>query len=116
MIRVDIRPRARNGRRGARARSCPSHLQWLRGRPCAVASTECAGAIVAAHVDHAGGKGTGLKVEDRHAIPLCDAHHREQHQHGWRTFERKHRLDGVALAAEYWRLSPHRRKYEERER
>jgi hypothetical protein len=88
-------------------------LQWLRGRPCALVDRGgCSGPIVAAHVDHAGGKGTGTKVADRYAVPMCDGHHREQHQRGWRTFERRYAFDAIAAAAEYWRLSPHRLKFE----
>jgi hypothetical protein len=113
LARVDTRPRRQNSRRADEERRFPVHLQWLRGRPCAVAqSGGCAGKIEAAHVDHAGGKGIALKVSDRHAIPLCHEHHREQHQHGWMTFEAKHRLDATAAAAAYARVSPHRAKWE----
>lgn len=115
MIRVDIRPRARNSNRRAETKSCPGHLKWLRGRCCALeARGGCSGRIVAAHVDHAGGKGIGTKVADYHAIPLCDGHHREQHQRGWASFELAYSFDAVVSAAVYWRTSPHRAKFEAR--
>lgn len=85
--------------------------QWLRGRPCAVENRECKGPMVAAHVDHAGGKGMGTKVADMNCIPLCDGHHQEQHK-GWRSFETKYRINAVALAQAYWRAWPGRAKWE----
>jgi hypothetical protein len=88
--------------------------QWLRGRPCACGGhKDCSGPIVAAHVDHAGGKGVGTKVADQHCIPLSDACHRRQHSVGWRTFERTlPGGDAVTLSAEYWRAWPGRIAWE----
>lgn len=106
-MRVDTRPRKKNAGR-APWRIARSYLQWLRGRPCAADGTFCDGDIQAAHVDHAGGKGMGLKVADRHAIPLCAAHHARQHSKGWHTFE-KECLGGksaVAMADAYWNAWP----------
>jgi hypothetical protein len=88
-MRVDTRPRKRNAPRIAE-KHCPAFLQWLRGREClAIGCGEemCAGKIEAAHVDYAGGKGMGTKVADRHAVPLCSAHHRLQHSGGWPWFD-----------------------------
>jgi hypothetical protein len=106
-MRVDVRPRKRNAPRPAE-KVAHGYLQWLRGRPCAMAYTNlCQGPMVAAHVDHAGGKGMGTKVADRHAIPLCDWHHHDQHVRGWRTFEVKlPGNDAVKLAEAYWRSWP----------
>lgn len=67
--------------------------------------------VEAAHVDCAGGKGMGLKVADKFAIPLCQRHHDEQHgkigafknRGGWPTFQLKYGFDAVKVAAEYWR-------------
>jgi hypothetical protein len=118
-MKVDCRPRRRNAPRIAE-KSAPGFLQWLRGRECAWRSNKsggeralCEGRIVAAHVDHAGGKGIATRVADRHAIPLCDYHHRCQHIIGWRTFER--RLpggDAVKLAEAYWSKWPGRIAWE----
>ena len=57
---------------------------WCRAQPCVAPdhSTVCAGDIVAAHVRRISlGAGTGIKPQYA-TIPLCDKHHKEQHQHG----------------------------------
>lgn len=57
-------------------------LEWVKTQPCAHKDRDCAGDIVAAHVRRIqDGAGTGIKPEYA-AIPLCDAHHKQQHQHG----------------------------------
>lgn len=113
-MKIDIRPRRRNAPRPA-WKVADSFRQWLRGRPCAAdAYGHCDGRMVAAHVDHAGDKGMGTKVADRHCIPLCDGHHKRQHARGWATFEREC-LGGkpaVALADAYWRAWPGRSEWE----
>lgn len=107
-MKVDTRPRHRNAPRPA-WKVAESFKQWLRGRPCAADGFgHCDGKIQAAHVDHAGDKGTGTKVADRHCIPLCADHHNRQHSRGWATFEREC-LGGkpaVAMAAAYWQAWP----------
>ena len=66
-------------------------LAWLRTQPCATPGPApfidppvyCGGDVVAAHVRRiANGAGMGAKPKDFSAIPLCDNHHRLQHQHG----------------------------------
>lgn len=89
--------------------------RWLRKLPCAKCEHvgTMANPTVAAHVDHAGGKGMATKVADRHCIPLCDACHREQHAVGWVSFEKGLRLAcAVSLAAIYWTEWPDRRQWE----
>jgi hypothetical protein len=110
MIRVDTRPRRQNSGKAAIERSHLPHLQWLRGRPCVVANDECDGRMEAAHVDHAGGKGTSLKVADYKAVPACQHHHAEIHR-GAKTFEAKYKIDLVAAAAAYAAKSPHRGRW-----
>lgn len=107
------KPRRRNSPRPAE-KSARGFLQWLRGRDCLCAGPHCLGKIEAAHVDYAGDKGMGTKVSDRYAIPLCSFHHREQHQHGWQTFEREWLLGGSAYAAAnlYWSAWPGRIEWE----
>lgn len=64
-------------------------LAWLRQQRCVAdvgmlphEQKACGGMIVAAHVLRiANGAGKGIKPEYS-AIPLCDKHHRLQHQHG----------------------------------
>ena len=112
-MRVDTRARKKNAPRAA-WRVAESYKQWLRGRHCAADGVFCEGRIEAAHVDHAGGKGIGLKVADKHCIPLCSAHHARQHSRGWLTFE-KECLGGksaVAMALAYWNEWPGRIEWE----
>lgn len=69
--------------------------------------------IVAAHVDHAGGKGTSTKAPDSACIPLCDECHKEQHRIGWLSFEKQMPMgDAVALSSVYWVEWPGRRAWE----
>lgn len=93
-----------------------SFRQWLRGRPCACEgrNPKCGGPIRSAHVDHAGDKGMGTKVADRHCIPLSDQCHKTQHAIGWRSFQTIYLKgrDAVAMAAEYWKAWPGRVAYE----
>jgi len=113
-MKVDVRPRHRNAPRPA-WKVAESFKQWLRGRPCAADGHGlCDGKVQSAHVDHAGDKGMGTKVSDRHCIPLCAGHHTRQHTRGWATFEREC-LGGkpaVALAAAYWQAWPGRGDWE----
>jgi hypothetical protein len=56
--------------------------RWVRTNPCAFASESCHGDIVAAHVRRIEyGAGVGRKPPYAE-IPMCDHHHRIQHQHG----------------------------------
>lgn len=57
------------------------YLAWVRRQPCCVYG-EHSGDVVAAHVRRvAHGSGMGVKPAYA-AIPLCDGHHRIQHQEG----------------------------------
>ena len=88
-------------------------LQWVRGHECACAKQGgCSGKVQSAHVDYAGGKGMGTKVADRFSVPLCDAHHREQHNMGWTSFEMKHGINALRIANELWRRWPGRARWE----
>lgn len=111
-MKIDVRPRKRNAPRPAE-KNAPRFLQWLRGRPCFLAeSGECEGKMEAAHVDHAGGKGVGTKVADRHCIPLCSKHHRIQHTIGWKSFQERYCFGAVGVAEQYWKRWPDRHKWE----
>lgn len=91
-------------------------MRWLRKLPCArceAAPGDLNNPVVSAHVDMAGGKGIGSKVADKHCIPLCDSCHKEQHQVGWLTFEKRLPLaDAIALACVYWTEWPGRIAWE----
>lgn len=113
--RTALRPRHQNAPRPA-WKVAEAFKQWLRGRECYLADKGgCAGKIEAAHVDHAGGKGISTKVADRHCLPLCQAHHREQHNKGWRTFEIRYGFNAVDVAGDYWHLWPGRVAWERKQ-
>lgn len=114
MMNVNTKPRKRNAPRPAE-KSAPAFLQWLRGRACCFAFLGgCEGKIEAAHVDYAGGKGVATKVADRHAVPTCSGHHRQQTDWGWKRFEAQIARDGFALrcAEAYWQRWPGRIAWE----
>lgn len=86
----------------------PAHRAWIRGHRCCVPGClevpiECA------HVRRSSNSGTGIKPSDAFTVSLCKEHHAESHR-GEKTFEAKHGLNLMALAAEFYRNSPHRSK------
>ena len=113
LARPDTRPRRKNSGRADARRRCDAHLQWVRGRPCALARHgDCGGPIEAAHADKAGGKGMGIKVADAYVVPLCRDHHRLSHA-GIDTFEAIYGFDMVEASKAYAKASPHWRRLEE---
>jgi len=71
------------------------YLEWIERRPCVVCGRLKAGFKQdkndAHHVnDKSGGS---AKFNDKRALPMCWDHHREGHQIGWITFQKKHNLD-----------------------
>lgn len=85
----------------------PRHEKWVRGHACCV--PDCLERrIQFHHVRSAATAGTGLKSPSWHGIPACVDHHREIHQIGIDSFERRYGLDLEALAAELARRSPDR--------
>ena len=130
------RKRAKMGvRQESRVRSA-AHLQWVRGHECAIAGKSftgtmhglagtsiefrshhaCEGKIQAHHVRVTGDGTTGKKPGDDKTVPLCRTAHDTGHSIGWKSFEARYRVDLTALAAELWKRSPHRVKYEQRQR
>jgi hypothetical protein len=86
---------------------CDAHLQFVRGFVCSVwhvsgPSDPCSGKVEAAHVRTGTDGGTGMKPSDSWAIPLCNEHHREQHQIGEPAFERKYGIKMKEIAAGLW--------------
>lgn len=105
-----FRPRKKNSGKADAARRFPSHLAWLRKRPCIIAGRAghaCEGVMEAAHVDDAGGKGTSIKVADYHCVPACSAAHAEMHR-GAKTWQAKYNIILAVAAAEYAKASPHK--------
>ena len=54
----------------------------------------------------------GEKSSDAMTVSLCREHHAESHR-GEKTFERKHGLNLLARAEEFFRASPHRSKLDD---
>jgi hypothetical protein len=80
-----------------------AHEDFIRSLPCVICkdntTTECA------HVSYADmrygkfGRGKGQKEESIWVIPLCGAHHRDQHTGNERGFWREHAIDPCRVAA-----------------
>jgi hypothetical protein len=105
-----FRPRKKNSGKADVSRRFPSHLAWLRKRPCIIegrAGHVCQGVMEAAHVDDAGGKGTSIKVADYKAVPACSAAHSEMHR-GAKTWQAKYNINLADAAAQYAKASPHK--------
>lgn len=80
---------------------CRAHLDWVASLPCIVPGCREWRRVgcVPHHVRWGATSGTGLKPPDSAAVSLCHFHHMAGHDRGWRTFERAHGLDLVAIAA-----------------
>lgn len=89
MKRVNPRRRRAQHRRNFGARA-----PVVREMACLAASSECAGQVEAAHARSRGAGGDRFQL-----VPLCTAHHREQHSVGVRTFQTRHGIDLLAAAA-----------------
>lgn len=81
-------------RRARHRRDFGARAPVVREMPCLAASDTCSGPIEAAHARSRGAGG-----DRRHLVPLCSAHHREQHTVGVRTFQKSYDLDLLAEAA-----------------
>ncbi len=94
---------------------CPGHLKWVRGFACAVGCTKfgivpnCLAPIDAHHTTTRGAGGG-----DDTVIPLCRYHHSLLDSPGWsqKRLEEACGVDFKQLAADLWRRSPHRIKWE----
>ena len=92
---------------------CAAHLQWVRGHECAVQNNDCLGKVEAAHVRSGTDGGKGVKPSDIFTIPLCNFHHRQQHNVGEKQFEFRHKIAMIEIAEDLARRSPHRAKWAE---
>jgi hypothetical protein len=84
----------------------PELLDWTGDGPCLVCSVRTLGIIpssMGCEPHHVTGRADG---DIDNVVGLCRVHHREGHDHGWKTFERKYRISlrswAVKLTAE-WR-------------
>lgn len=101
-----VRPRAKGGSRFPKRRD-RAYLVWIRTLRCAVLSRRvapslyvhelpCEGRIECAHVRSRGAGGN----DHANCLPLCRAHHREQHQIGWKEFQFRHAIPNAVDAAD----------------
>ena len=77
------------------------HLDYIRSLPCAI----CGGIDTeAAHIRSGnlgwGKRSTGMaeKPDDKWCVPLCNEHHREQHESSEMAFWHKYGIDPFMLA------------------
>lgn len=115
------KPKVRMGVREPSVIRCPGHLQWTRGNACAVANHIghlCSGKIHAHHVQswRAIEGGMGMKVGDDRVIALCASAHDAIHRDGQTAFEKRYDLSCEAIAKKNWQASPHRLKYEAKQK
>lgn len=76
----------------------PRHLEFIRRQGCVVPGC-WRGPVRAHHIRSAKTSGVGLKPDDRDTVPMCDDHHHEGHDKGWRTFEARYAVDLTVEAA-----------------
>ena len=83
-----------------------AHRDWVRSHQCCVPG--CTGMpIEVAHINSAATRGIGMKSSDALTVSLCRNHHQESHR-GEKSFEEKHDLSLVALAKQFYLMSPFR--------
>jgi hypothetical protein len=105
------RIKQQSGKKDAGKRS-PGHRKWVRGHACCACGSMTA--IECAHVRGGTDGGMGIKPSDKWCISLCKTCHTDQHRVGEEAFEFIHKIDMKALAAQFFRRSPHRGKLEDR--
>jgi len=108
MMLSKTRSRAKRGTTRVR-KHFQEHLDFIKAQPCACFLThgfECRGQVVAAHYRTAGNAGTGTKPHSGFTAPLCDGHHKFQHQHGQRAFEKRYGLSMLAVCKRWAAVSP----------
>ncbi len=75
------------------SRKVPEFIAWLHDEPCCVSGCY----VVVVH--HPRGRRFG---DEHNGVPLLDGLHKEGHNQGWKTFERKYRVNLRLLAVGYW--------------
>lgn len=88
-----------------------AHRDWVRGHYCSVPGCQLM-PIEVAHINRASTRGTGQKSSDAFTVSLCLEHHAESHR-GEKTFERKHGINLLQLAEQFYRRSPHKNKLDD---
>ncbi len=90
----------------------PDYLEWLRERRCITCvllhmiyrDRLCASGAGPIDAAHGPVNGRSSKGPDSGAIPLCRAHHAEQHTTGWAAFESKYGFSREKEAAAHFAL------------
>lgn len=95
-----------------RAHRDRKYLDSLRGEPCLLCGATPSDP---AHIRYGSGAGVGMKPADWYAVPLCHAHHSEQHRIGEVTFWHKYAGECPQAVLGLIRDGA-RRRYERRER
>jgi hypothetical protein len=81
-------------------------LVWVASQPCIICG------LRACDNAHVATGGMGRKADARFIVPLCSPDHRELHQIGVASFEKRYSIDLLQLAAQTeaaWRASPRTR-------
>lgn len=87
-------------KRGPDPRRNAGHLAFVRSLPCAICGSRPPSE--ACHIRAGTDGGLGVKPHDRWTVPMCSAHHREQHQRGEVEFFGSRGVDSHGLATRLW--------------
>ena len=80
-----------------------SHLKFVGSQPCLVCGKSPADAH---HLRFAQPRGMGLKVSDEFTVPLCRAHHRDNHRFGdEKVWWSKTGIDPIEISQRFWAVS-----------
>ena len=106
VIRPDTAFAASKGRKRPRHHSA-GHLAFIRKLPCVLSSRECQGPVEAAHIRYTelryGKRDVGReKPDDRWTLPVCQGHHRLQHQGDEFLFWRVRNINPCVTALALW--------------
>ena len=106
-------PSPRRYRQKRDAGRSDTHRAFIRKHECVlfgnpVSPCDLDHAIEAAHFRSAANSGTGMKPPDEFLLPLCRAHHSEQHAIGQRAFELRYGISMRQKALAYALESPDR--------
>jgi hypothetical protein len=86
-----------------RRRRDKAHLRFVASHPCLICGRSPADAH---HLRFAQPRAMGRKSSDEFTVPLCRAHHRENHQNGVEIeWWQKAGIDPLATASELWSIS-----------
>jgi hypothetical protein len=82
-----------------------AHLRFVALRPCLICERSPADAH---HVRFAQPQALGRKVSDEFVVPLCRAHHRDNHRFGdERAWWSRVSIDPITIAQDLWMKSHH---------